>query len=148
MNLKKKWEKRKKKYLSWLYKCPRARTQELYIKIIANNSTTFPASHLHKRKITNTKGTSSAWHLHVFFKKRRIKQRMWSLNVFLQKSIVTIEQPLPSDISTWKIKYQKSKMYQIVVVEAFLHGINRSFYKKELSTSITWSCTYLIFDIL
>ena len=47
-----------------------------------------------------------------------------------------------------KIKYQKSNMYQIVVVEAFLHGINRGFYTKELSTLITWSCTYFAFDIL
>ena len=122
----------------------------MYIKIKANNSTTFPASHLHKRKITttNTKGTSSTWHLHVLYKKRRIKQSVLSLKVFLQKNLVTIEQPFPSDISTWKIIYQRRKMYQIVVVRAFLHSINRGFYKKELSTLITWPCTYFVFDIL
>ena len=81
----------------------------------------------------------------MLYKKRKIKQTIWSSNGFLQKNLVTIEQPFPSDMSIYE-RINTKNMYQIVVVEAFLHG--RGFYKKELFTLITWTCTYFVFDIL
>ena len=83
----------------------------------------------------------------MLYTKRRTKQTIWSSNGFLQKNLVTIEQPFPSDMSIYE-RINTKNMYQIAVVEAFLHGINRSFYKKEMFTLITWSCTYFVFDIL